>query len=265
MYLDKYLTLYQIRYLRLKHSSYTFLRQQQHHLRSLCFVPGEDLDLAPSFPRLRLAYHLTPAFRHQYGLESGFMGRFTDIALDLYKPMAFDEIQLRCRPSAYESWDIFCVFGINPRFPTSPPEVFRNATVGNIIELIVAEGAGILPPSITSTDGPAWNVASQGTDVCPAEYFRLVLRDPAPTQLTASTVDFVLEFLAFGKESTEYHWGTPPHLVLDCYPSVFASFVSSVSAIQVCTYVADEIGAREARSRKGVARFDCQTFRTCRI
>jgi hypothetical protein len=97
------------------------------------------------------------------------------------------------------------------------------------VELFVAEGAGILPPSNCRTGGRPWDLASRGTVEFPVDSFRLVLRDPAPTPLTTSTLHYVLEFLEFGKDPAIHRWGLVPHLELECNPSVFASLISLVS------------------------------------
>jgi hypothetical protein len=204
------------------------LCQQQRHSRNIYDVLDEDLDFAPSFPRLRLACCLS-AVRAVGASTLGIQINVVDIAVNLLEPMGFEELQSRCRPCADGSWDIFGLFGIDPRFPTSPSEVSLHRRAGNITELIVAEGAGIRPPSNRSTEGRPWNVACQGTVEDPAPQFGLLLQDPTPTRLTASTIDFVLEFLEFGRADTIDRWGHEPHLTMNCSPSVFASFVSFVS------------------------------------
>jgi hypothetical protein len=64
------------------------------------------------------------------------------------------------------------------------------------------------------------------------KFFRLVLWDKTPTLFTNSTMEFLLRFLEFGREDAIDEWGEEPHLALECFPSVFASFVSLVSVIR---------------------------------
>jgi hypothetical protein len=203
------------------------LCQQQKYLRGCHNVPDEDLDLTPSFPRLRIAcYPHQPRDVPVAGLRQRIT--LTDLSVEIFKPVRFEELQSRCRPRTGDSFDMFCVSGVDPRFPTSTSRNSGSRRGGNLTNLVVAEGAGILPPSFYRTQGRSWNVASCGTVEEPATGLYLVLRDPAPTPLTASTIDFVLAFMEFGRVSTIDLWDHEPHLELKCYLSVFASFVSSV-------------------------------------
>jgi hypothetical protein len=124
---------------------------------------------------------------------------------------------------------MFCVFGVNPRFPTSCSRILPHPRAGNVVELVVAKGAGVLPPSNHHNQGRPWNVASSGTVEDPTMTFRLVLRDPVPTPLTVSTIDFILEHLEVSRAATIEMGEDEPHLDLQCSPAVFASFISLVS------------------------------------
>jgi hypothetical protein len=200
---------------------------------------------------------LTSAARKTYTLTSSFRVNATDITINVFKPVDFEELQYRCRPCTNGSWDIFGFYGIDPRFPPSPSKISSNdGRAGNVTKMIVEAGAGVLPPPNSHPGRRPWNVASRGTVEDPAESFRLVLRDPAPTALAASTLDFILEFLEFGRSDVQHNYGHEPHLILDCYPSVFASFVSSVSFAQTRAQVAYEVVVLIARSGKAVARPD---------
>jgi hypothetical protein len=155
---------------------------------------------------------------------------FLDVDVFLFVPIGFEELWSRCRPCATGSWNSLCVFGINPRFTASPSRFSHFNKTGNIKHLIVAENAGILPPSSRSPNGRSFNVAERGVAEDPAAFFSLVLRDPTPTPLTASTIDFVLEFFEFGSASVIEEFGHEPYLDLECYPAVFESFIPSVSS-----------------------------------
>jgi hypothetical protein len=218
-----------LRYLSLGPITSPLFYLQQRYSRSLYKNPEDtDIDLSSTFPRLRLACHLSAARR----ATSSIMRDLTDfvqVGVDLFVPMSFEELRSRCRPCAGGSWDILCVFGVNPQV-TAPPRRNHYRRVGSIKELIVAEGAGILPPSIRATEGRPWNIARAAVVQDSSSSFSLVLRDRTPTPLTASTIDFVLEFLECGNEGVIDEFGEEPWLDLECYPAVFASFISSVSS-----------------------------------
>lgn len=261
-----FLTLLRFRYLSLGPISHILFYQQQRYLRGLKAMPDEDLDIASSFPRLRLACYLTSSARKTYTLTSSFRVNATDITLNLFKPMDFEELQSRCRPCTNGSWDIFGFYGIDPRFPPSPSKISSNdGRAGNVTKMVVEAGAGILPPANSRIEGRPWNVANRGTVEDPAETFRLVLRDTGPTSLTASTLHFILEFLEFSRSDVQHNYGHEPHLVLDCYPPVFASFVSSVSIDQARTHLVDVTIVMAARSGKTVTRSDRQTAGPSRV
>jgi hypothetical protein len=205
------------------------LRQQQSYLRRLHGSPDQDLDLSSSFPRLRLA-----CFRRdpKEVRASTQQRRITleDLNVEIFKPVRLEELQYRCRPGAGGTYDMLCVFGVNPRFPSS---LSRNSDFrrgGNIRDLVVAEGAGIFAPTDCRSEGRLWDVASRGIVEDPETDFWLVLKDRVPTPLTLSTIDFVLAFMEFGRATTVNTWNHEPHIELSCYQSVFASIVSLVSA-----------------------------------
>jgi hypothetical protein len=233
------------------------LRRQQKYLRSLHHVPGDDLDLGPSFPRLRIACYIyeprdlpETALRQQITL--------VELAVEIFKPVRFEEIQSRCRPGPRDSFDMFCVFGIDPRFPTSTSRNSTHRKGGNLIALTVAEGAGILPPSSSNVQGRPWNVGSYGALEEPTRNFSLGLKDPLPTPLTASTIDFVLEYMEFGRAAVVAKWRDEPNIHLDCYPSVFASFISSVSVERPRQMTLTMYVRLAAQSRKVDTKYDNQ-------
>lgn len=177
------------------------------------------MEFNSAFPRLRLAY-----FHEAASLD--FPIDMVDVIVNIYKPTTIDELQAQCRPSIDDWWDMFCVFGINPSFPTSLSEITHDGMAINVTQLIVDEGAGIHPPSDYDSGGQIWNIAPSSVLEDMRKSFRLVLWDNTPALLTNSTMEFVLRFLEFGKEDAIDEWGEEPHLTLERFPSVFASFVS---------------------------------------
>lgn len=249
------------RYLCLDLVSEGLLSQHQRYLRGLHGVPYESPDLAPSIPHLRLACYLREP-RAVAATELSRRFTLSDLTVEILKPVRFQELQSRCRPEAVGSFDFFCVFGVNPRSPTSASRNFLPRRGGNLLQLIVAEGAGILPPSDCRTQGRrSWNVATCGVIEDAAGSLSLVLEDPIPTSLTASTIDFCLEFLEFGRTATIDKWASEPLMVIKCYPSVFASFVSLVSDARSPADGADEIRSDAARSGKDDSKSRCHIDR----
>lgn len=230
------------------------LRRQQKYLRDLHHIPDEDLDLAPSFPRLRIAcFHRDPTPIRAWSTRNRIT--LADINVEIFKPIRFEELQSRCRPlRAVGSFDMLCIFSVDPRFSTSPSRHPDSRSGGNIRNLVVAEGAGIIAPPNCRTEGRLWDVASRGIVEDPTTDFWLVLKDPMPTPLTASTIDFILAFMDFGRATTIATWNHEPHMELKCYPSVFASFVSLVSIIRPLSDGAHEIRSLAAQSGKDVAK-----------
>lgn len=237
------------------------LCQQQKYLRDLHNVPDKNLDLTPSFPRLRIATCLFCDPREVAGTTLRQRTTLADLAVEIFKPMRFEELQSRCRPCAGGSFDMLCVFGVNPGFTTSPTRNSGLRRGGNLLNLGVAEGAGILPPSKGLTEGRPWHVASCGTVEDPARDLCLALKDRTPTSLTTSTIEFFLECMEFGRASVMNRWGNEPHLDLECYPSVFATFVTLVSVALPPADGADGICDLPARSRKASARSFCDITR----
>jgi hypothetical protein len=137
------------------------LRQQQSYLRVLHGFPDQDLGLSSGFPRLRLACFRRDAKEVRASTQQQRI-TLEDLNVEIFKPVRLEELQYRCRPGAGGTYDMLCVFGVNPRFPSSPSRNSDFRRGGNIGNLVVAQGAGIIAPSNCRTQGRLWDVASRG-------------------------------------------------------------------------------------------------------
>lgn len=217
------------RYLYLTDRTFSLLRQTHlHHL-------GDDhhgfreVDFKRSFPRITLVSVANPEgsiFEENDGTHS--YAHLKSLRLEIYKPIRIDDLRGSCLHFAASERRI-CVhmFGIQILKPLSGESNFLH--IGNITDVVVRSGGGILPSSRPPNIGPD----EQGLRLGVSSDFWLVVKDAAVGQLTRSTINLVMHYARLNRQVSlgiddQHPIRFEGELLVRCSSSVLELFVQIV-------------------------------------
>jgi hypothetical protein len=222
------------RYLYLTKSTWSLLQQHQSYRLEKDDLDGSAQDLQQSFPRISLISVATLANKDDFHPVQNMQARTygQKLQVELYKRVTLAVLQKLSM--LFNGWTsdngTVCLFGIQISRAFDRQEGWIR--ISNITSLHVREGGGIF-----ASEQDAVNIDGAGVRLAVSDPFVFILEHPSASDLTLSTMRFVMEFAKLNRQPQADFLDTVTRfkgqLELSCSEDVFEQWKLVVSADEI--------------------------------